>query len=210
MSSWQDIQKGCPQGSCFGPLLWNIFQNDLSFSIKKCHLSMYADDHQLYTSASQPSEVGRTLNDQAQIAADWYTDNFLLTNKEKFQAMVISNANRVKDISEVKLKVDNEEIEQITSFKLLGVYIDNRLTFSEHIKSICIKSSQKIGVIMRLKNLIPEKAKLHLFKTAILPHLTYCSLTWHFIRASDKRKLERVQEKRVKSCFQRQQFSKFI
>ena len=40
-SEWQKIKKGCPQGSCFGPLLWNIFQNDLFFSIKHCQLSMY-------------------------------------------------------------------------------------------------------------------------------------------------------------------------
>ena len=48
-SEWQKIKKGCPQGSCFGPLLWNIFQNDLFFSIKHCQLSIYADDHQLYS-----------------------------------------------------------------------------------------------------------------------------------------------------------------
>jgi len=52
-----------------------------------------------------------------------------------------------------------------------------------------------------LKNLIPEKAKLHIFKTSILPHLTYCSLVWHFIRSSDKRKLERLQERGLKAVF---------
>lgn len=47
-SDRHDIKRGCPLRSCFGPLLWNIFQNDLSYPITDCHLSMYADDHQLY------------------------------------------------------------------------------------------------------------------------------------------------------------------
>ena len=52
-----------------------------------------------------------------------------------------------------------------------------------------------------MKNLIPEKAKLHIFKTNILLHLTYCSIVWHFIRSSDKRKLERLQEKGLRAVF---------
>ena len=85
--------------------------------------------------------------------------------------------------------------------KLLGVTIDHQLFFSEHVKHISVKSSQKIGVLLRMKNLIPEKAKLHIFKTNILPHLTYCSMVWHFIRSSDKRKLERLQEKGLRAVF---------
>ena len=54
---------------------------------------------------------------------------------------------------------------------------------------------------MRLRNLIPTTAKLHLFKAAILPHLTYCHLAWHFCKASDTRKLERLQERGLRAVF---------
>ena len=160
---------------------------------------MYADDHQLCSSGTQTSGVETILNDQAKVAANWYSDNFLLANKEKFQTMVIRN--RGKDNSKICLKVDNEEIEQTTLLNLLGVNIDHQLSFSKHIKFISVKSSQKIGVLLRLKNLIPEKAKLHIFKTSILPHLTCCSLVWHFIRSSDKRKLERLRERVLRAVF---------
>ena len=113
--------------------------------------------------------------------------------------MVIRN--RGKDISKICLKVDIEEIEQTRLLKLLGVNIDHQLSFSEHVKFISVKSSPKIGGLLRLKNLIPEKAKLHIFKTSILPHLTYCYLVWHFIRSSDKRKLERLQERGLRAVF---------
>ena len=54
---------------------------------------------------------------------------------------------------------------------------------------------------MRLKNLIPTKAKLQLYKAAILPHLTYCHLTWHFCKPSNRRKLERIQERGLRAIF---------
>jgi len=54
---------------------------------------------------------------------------------------------------------------------------------------------------MRLRNLIPTTAKLSLYKSAILPHLTYCSLVWHFCKGSDKRKLERVNERGLRAVY---------
>ena len=79
--------------------------------------------------------------------------------------------------------------------------LDSKLNFSEHIISICKKASQRIGVLMRLRNLIPMKSKLILFKRAILPFLTYCHLVWHFRKASDTQKLEKLQERGVRAVF---------
>ena len=68
------------------------------------------------------------------------------------------------------------------NLELLGVTIDCGLNFNLHISNACKKASQRMVVIMRLRwNLIPTEAKLHLFKEAILPHLTYCHLVWHFV-----------------------------
>ncbi len=75
------------------------------------------------------------------------------------------------------------------------------MTFSEHIRNVSIKSSQKIGVIFRLRNLIPTATKLKLYKAAILPNLTYCDIIWHFCKASDRRKLERIQERALRAVY---------
>ena len=75
------------------------------------------------------------------------------------------------------------------------------LNFNNHITAVCRQSSQKVGVLLRLWKLIPVSAKLQLYKSAILPHLTYCHLVWHFCRASDKRKLERIQERALRAVF---------
>ena len=87
------------------------------------------------------------------------------------------------------MSIKGSEIESTEKLNLLGVTIDSKLNFNHHISNVCKKASQRIGVLMRLKNLIPTEAKLQLYKAAILPHLTYCHLTWHFCKASDRRNL---------------------
>ena len=62
-------------------------------------------------------------------------------------------------------------------------------------------ASKKVGVLVRLRNMIPREAKLRLYKSAILPNLSYCHVVWHFCKASDARKLERVQERALRAVY---------
>ena len=64
-----------------------------------------------------------------------------------------------------------------------------------NISNICKLASKKFGVLVRLRKMIPTEAKLQLYKSATKPNLTYCRTTWHFFKASDARKLDRVQER---------------
>ena len=75
-SSWQVVNRGCPQGSALGPLLWNIFQNDLAYEIN-LNLSMYAVDHQIYEAGKDLANVKSSLSRNAEKASNWYEDNML-------------------------------------------------------------------------------------------------------------------------------------
>ena len=68
-SSSRMISRGCPQGSALGPLMWNIFQNDLSFFVKSS-LSMYADDHQMFHVGNDQSTVALELRETARNATN--------------------------------------------------------------------------------------------------------------------------------------------
>ena len=89
----------------------------------------------------------------------------------------------------------------LENLKLLGVTIDCVLNFDVQKSNVCKKASQRIEAITLLRNLIPTEAKLYLYKAAIILHLTYCLLVWHFCRASDTRRLERVQERGPSDVF---------
>ena len=200
-SSWKQVTRGCPQGSAFELLLWNLFQNDHTSPIKS-NICMYADDHQFYDTHKKVSVIQRNLQDCATEATAWYDMNLSKGNFLRCGTMIIG-----KKKEYIRLSVKEMEAESYECMKLLGVNIDSQLNFAEDIGSVCKKSSQRMGVIMRLRNSIPTNAKLQLYKAAVLPHLTCCRTTWHFCKASDSRKLERVQERGLRAVFCDNSFS---
>ena len=106
-------------------------------------------------------------------------------NTSKYQAMVIGKEHE-PSLTAVDINGHSRVATLSTLLKnVLGVTIDKELYFSRHISIICTKLSKLIGVLMRLRKLIPTEAKLQIYKTAILPHLTYCNLVWHFCKATD-------------------------
>ena len=76
-SSWKRMLRGCPQGSSFGPLLWNLFQNDMAEQVENVDVSMYADDHQLYCMRKDFDVAKHILEEEAERIAEWYRNNYL-------------------------------------------------------------------------------------------------------------------------------------
>ena len=78
-SSWRNVSRGCPQGSVLGPLLWNMYQNDLSYNVD-IGLKMYADDHQIYETGKEIKTVLSAVQHSATTATNWYDSNYLQGN----------------------------------------------------------------------------------------------------------------------------------
>ena len=127
------MKRGCPQGSAFGPLLWNLFQNDLSSHVTDGYLNMYADDHQVYVKGQDHEETGHSLKNLGEQALSWYSKNFLLANPEKFQSMNIIPRKLDKEKSDITLNIHDLNIVKAKQIKLLGVTIDDDLNFTEPI-----------------------------------------------------------------------------
>ena len=115
---------------------------------------MYADDHQIYHAGADQAAVTFQLKDSANLARTWNDSNLLAGNLKKYQVL---NLGFIQNDSNIC--VNDVEIETKDNIKFLGVVLDSELNFSEHIISICKKASQRIGVLMRLRNLIPMKSK---------------------------------------------------
>jgi len=101
----------------------------------------------------------------------------------------------------MNVNIDGYTIKSTPDLKLLGVTLDDKLKFSKHVSDMCKQASKKVSVLVRLRKMIPTEAKLQLYKAAILPNLTYCHTVWHFCKASDTIKLERVQERALRAVY---------
>ena len=170
------MSRGCPQGSAFQSLLQNIHQNDLIYDMN-INLNMYADDHQFYAMSSDIEIVNDSLTQSAIDASEWYTSNFLKGNIDNYRVLMLGS----KLDSNINIIIDDDKaVTSIDCLELLGMSIDRHIRFDEHISIIYKKSSERVGVMMQLRNLISTGSKLQLFKAAILPYVTYLHLAWQF------------------------------
>ena len=126
---------------------------------------MYVDDHQIYVMEKKHEEVAQSIKIQGEQVLSCYKNNYLSANPEKFQLLIINSRNVDTDNENQSISVDGHVIERMGTIKLLaGIQIDDKLNFTSRISELCTKASQKVGlgVLMRLRNLIPCNAKLSL------------------------------------------------
>ena len=108
LSSYMDVLAGVPQGSILGPVIFNIFINDMHNIFDKCCLNNYADDNTLDDHASSVPELVDSLEKDSQKAIDWFKNNHMIANLDKFKAIMITK--RGSDTSGIELKINNEVI----------------------------------------------------------------------------------------------------
>ena len=143
-SEWADIIKGVPQDSILGPILFNIFLNDMFKFIKKAELVNYADDNTINAIESSQQLVVQTLQIESKAAINWFTLNEMLANSHKFQAIFPASADM-----EFKFEIDDITIVAEDYVKLLEVNLDRKLSYDTHIQQICKKSRQPFKCIKK-------------------------------------------------------------
>ena len=125
----------------------------------KKHHRRKNDDHQFFVANKDVQLIQTRLQESAAAATSWYKENCLQGNFTKYGSMLIS---KQKDAN-INIDIDGNKVSHYQTIKLLGVNIDSQLTFNDHINEICKKVSQRVGVMTRLRNLIPTTAKLQLY-----------------------------------------------
>ena len=137
-----------PQGTILGPLLFLIYINDLpnclSFSVPR----MYADDTHVTFAGSDLHLIQSSLSHDLENLNKWLVSNRLTLNTSKTEFILIGSRQRLNTLSDtLKLSIENVPIEQVSSVKSLGVYIDENLTWHFHIDKVCKQIASAIGAI---------------------------------------------------------------
>ena len=198
-SAWLEIQKGVPQGSILGPLLFNVFINDFFYVIDGCNIYNYADDNTLSVTHSNPTVLATILQGKAEEAIDWFSNNAMAANPDKFQAILLAPSIRETLIKPINIK--DSTITTARSVNILGIEIDDKLKFNAHINSICRKAARQLNVLRRLSSLLDQESRMAIFRAFIVSNFNYCPLVWHFCGKTNTSKMEKLQERALRFVF---------
>ena len=193
---WLPVNRGIPKGSILGPLLFNIFMNDLPRVINFTILSTYADDTQIFYAGDNVTDVEQAINSDLSKIDKWYEENEMRRNHDKYKAMIMGKTSR-----DPAFKYGTS-IPLVEEVDLLGVTVDNKLKFESQIKKICRKVSQQIAVFKRMKKLLSLKLREKLYRAFIAPHFNYCAESWYFCSNRSTEKLEKLNERALRFVYQ--------
>ena len=195
-SDWVDIVFGVPQGSVLGPLFFNIQINDIFFFAKKSKITNFADDNTPFTCGKSTEEVIQNLLNDANLLMKWFDDNGLKLNEGKCKLLILSRRN-----IDVSIKIGNATIRNTNSEKLLGITIDSKLTFNEHVKNLCKKASQKLHALARIANYMSQEKLRIIMKAFVTSQFGYCPLVWmHHSRTLNAR-INKIHERALRLVY---------
>ena len=195
-SDTRRIMKGVPQGAVLGPIIFNLFINDLYATLENSILTNYADDNTITVIRNTKTQITQTLTNESDAAINWFTTNMMEANPCKFQGIILKN----KDAT--TFSIAGKSIETEDTVTLLGVLLDKDLNFNEQIKMLCRKAAAQLAVLQRLSGYLDFNSRMAIFRCFIMSHFNYCSLVWHFCGSTNAAKLERLQFRALKFVYQ--------
>ena len=173
-STWSDIKNGMLQMSILGPLFFNIHIYNLFYIIRKWSIANYADDTTPYTGGNNTKDVRTSLENCALIFFKRFENELMKANNDRSPLFLSTSTSSLADINGDIIKNSGSE-------KLLGVTIDYKLNFEEHLSKVCDKASQKINALARISPYMNINQRKRITRAFISYQFGYCPLALFFL-----------------------------
>ena len=198
-SSYKAINIGVPQGSILGPLLFLIYINDLPNALHTIP-RLFADDTCLFLNHSSLTSLENICAIEVSRLKDWCNANKIQINSQKSFILPISPKLNIPSLN-LNLPYGNSKINSSQICKYLGVLLDDKLNFKPHILQLETKLAKAVGILGKLRHILPLSALRLLYFSLIHSHLLYALPIWGSTFPSYFKKLQCLQNKSIRIIF---------
>ena len=195
MTSFTNIKSGVPQGSILGPTLFLLFVNDLPLFLKHCYCDLFADDTTVHTSSSDTNKINEEISADFVEIINWSKRNKLPINLDKTTYMLLKAKHRLDAMEHLELHVEGTSIKQVSKQKLLGIIIDENLSWTPQIDNLCSILSSKISLLKHISAYVPQDVQKIFYQAYILPLIDYGSNTWGTTSGPNIERLSKLQKR---------------
>ena len=186
------IPSGVPQGSHLGPLLFNLFINDIHGCFKFSKFLCFADDLKCFISVSSTDDCKGLQSDLKRLVA-WCSDNGMDLNPSKCHSLCLSRNRNKHDFD---YHIDGVALSHVTTVKDLGITIDAALSFVPHMNDMVSRALRTLGFVKRCTSDFRNPSAIRLLYISLVrPLLEYCSTVWNPLYACHIHRIEQVQRK---------------
>ena len=172
-SHHKPVRYGVPQGSVLGPLLFLLYINDINIAVEGEKLKLYADDTNLFLNDSDPDILCSRSNLCLDSLHHWFLANKLSVNLDKTVFSIFFPNKFQATLKNFKLYIDNKEIKRVDCSKYLGVMLDEKLNWKNHIDYIVSKMVKFTGLFYKIRHNLTSACRKALYFALIYPHVTY-------------------------------------
>ena len=174
LSEMKEINIGVPQGSILGPLFFIVHINDYPKCLKHSTVTMYADDTSQSVVGKSSEIIEKMICDDLVCTIEWMKNNKLSLNLEKTECMLIGSSQKLSRCNPLNVIVNDVKISNVQSSKLLGVMVDQNLSWKQHIDFV-VKNSKKLDSLCRMSSFMPVDCQYKVYCSSVFPHFTYCT-----------------------------------
>ena len=173
MSSWKPVLAGVSQGSILAQLLFLVYINDLPDGLTS-NAKLFADDTSLFTIVKDKNKSANILNNDLQSISTWaYNWKMLFSPDPKKPAQEVLFSRKYQLQTHPTISLNNVQVEKTTSQKHLGVILDEKLNFKQHVDSAISKVNKGISLIKKLRYTLPRKSLITIYKVFLRPLIDY-------------------------------------